>query len=89
MKTEGIRQELLPKIETEIKVQDQMVVENIQKTEGILREIEVQYQTQEIEEILKLEETHQEENPNLEAALLEAIQTLEARVQELVEEDKY
>ena len=89
MKTEGIRQELLPKIETEIKARDQMVVENILKTEAILQEKEVQFQAQETEVTLKLEETHQEETLNLEVALLEAIQTLEARVQELVEEDKY
>ena len=89
MKTEGIRQELLPKIETEIKARDQMVVENILKSEAILQEKEVQFQAQETEVTLKLEETHQEETLNLEVALLEAIQTLEARVQELVEEDKY
>ena len=89
MKTEGIHQELLPKIETEIKARDQMVVENILKTEAILQEKEVQFQAQETEVTLKLEETHQEETLNLEVALLEAIQTLEARVQELVEEDKY
>ena len=89
MKIEGIHQELLPKIEIEIKVQDQMVVENILKTEAILQEKEVQFQAQETEVTLKLEETHQEETLNLEVALLEAIQTLESQVQELVEEDKY
>ena len=41
------------------------------------------------EEILKQEEVLQEETLNLEVALLEAIQTLESQVQELVEEDKY
>ena len=89
MKIEGIHQELLPKIETEIKARDQMVVENILKTEAILQEKEVQFQAQETEVTLKLEETHQEETLNLEVALLEAIQTLESQVQELVEEDKY
>ena len=41
MKIEGIHQELLPKIEIEIKVQDQMVAENIQKIEAIHQEKEV------------------------------------------------
>ena len=42
-----------------------------------------------IEVILKQEEVLQEETRNLEVVLHAAIQTLEARVQELVEEDKY
>ena len=66
-----------------------MVVESILKTEAILQEKEVQFQAQETEVTLKLEETHQEETLNLEVALLEAIQTLESQVQGLVEEDKY
>ena len=66
-----------------------MVVEIIQRTEAIHQEKEVLFQVQETEVILKLEETHQEETLNLEVVLLVGIQTLEARVQELVEEDKY
>ena len=72
-----------------MKVQDQMVEENILKTEVIRQEKEELFQAQETEEIRNTEEVLQEVIHNQEIALHEAIQTLESQVQELVEEDKY
>ena len=72
-----------------MKIQDQMVEENILKTEVIRQEKEELFQVRETEEILNIEEVLQEVIRNQEIALHEAIQTQEVPKEEEVEEDKY
>ena len=72
-----------------MKVQDQMVVENIQKTEVILLEKEELFQVQETEEIRNTGEVLQEVIHNQEIVLQEVIQTQEVPKEEETEEDKY
>ena len=72
-----------------MKVQDQMVEENILKTEVIRQEKEELFQAQETEEIRNTEEVLQEVIHNQEIVLQEATQTQEVPKEEETEEDKY